>query len=101
MADAPIDLVRWSFTVDPARRAAVEEYLSGLGLDVLVRDDSHFLVSWDEPEGDLDEVIETIWAIHGVPFEVTQEEFHRQIIVRLDSPHPGGRKDHDEDSKAQ
>lgn len=80
---ATIDLIRWTFTVNPDHRAEVEEHLNDLGLDVLVRDGSHFLVSWDEPEGNIDEVIEAIWAINGEPFEVTQEEFHRQTLLHL------------------
>ena len=32
---------------------------------------------WEEPEGDLDEVVEALWEINGGPFEVTHEEFHR------------------------
>jgi hypothetical protein len=72
-----LDLVRWTFTSDPAHRAAIEEYLSDLGLDVLVRDECKFLVTWDEPDRDVDEVITAIWALNGAPFEVTQEEFHR------------------------
>lgn len=78
-----VDLIRWTFTIDPARRAQVEEYLTDLGLEVLVRDDAHVSVSWDEPEGNLDEVIEGLWEVHGEPFEITQEEFHRQSLVRL------------------
>ena len=87
MSDVPtpatIDLIRWSFTVDPACRAEVEEHLTDLGLDVLVRDGVHFLMTWDEPEGDSDDVIESLWAIHGVPFEITQEEFHRQSLLHV------------------
>ena len=62
---------------------AIEEHLTDLGLDVLVRDGTQFLVSWDEPEGNIDEVIEAIWSLHGDPFEVTQEEFHRQNLLHL------------------
>ncbi len=80
---ATIDLIRWTFTADPARAAEIEAHLNDLGLDVLVREDAHFLVSWDEPEGNIDEVIEAIWTINGAPFEVTQEEFHRQTLLHL------------------
>ena len=80
---ATIDLIRWTFTIAPENRAAVEEHLADLGLDVLVHDGSHFVVTWDEPEGNIDEVIEAIWAINGVPFEITQEEFHRQNLLHL------------------
>ena len=74
---AATDLIRWTFSVNPARRAEIEHHLNDLGLDVLVRDESQFLVTWDEPEGDTDGLIEAIWAINGSPFEVTQEEFHQ------------------------
>jgi hypothetical protein len=80
---ATIDLIRWTFSADPERRGEIEEHLSDLGLDVLVRDGDHFVVTWDEPEGNIDEVIEAIWAINGVPFEITQEEFHRQSLLHL------------------
>jgi hypothetical protein len=80
---ASIDLIRWTFSVNPEHRAEIEEHLTDLGLDVLVREDSHFLVSWDEPEGNIDEVIEAIWALNGEPFELTQEEFHRQILLHV------------------
>src|SRR5690349_16173489 len=72
-----LDLIRWTFTSDPARRAAIEEHLADLGLDVLVRDDCKFLATWDEPDRDPDEVVTEIWELNGAPFEVTQEEFYR------------------------
>jgi hypothetical protein len=80
---ATIDLIRWTFSVDPEHRAEIEDHLADLGLDVLVRDNEHFLVTWDEPEGNIDEVIEAIWAINGQPFEITQEEFHRQNLLHV------------------
>ena len=78
-----IDLIRWTFSVNPAHKAAIEEHLSDLGLDVLVREDAQFLVSWDEPEGDLDEVIQALWALNEEPFEITQEEFHCQNVFHV------------------
>ena len=78
-----IDLIRWSFTVEPENAEAIEAHLNDLGLDVLVRDDSQFLVTWDEPEGNIEEIIEAIWELNGKPFEVTQEEFHRQSLLHL------------------
>jgi hypothetical protein len=75
--DASPDLIRWTFTVDPSHRQAIETHLDDLGADVWVRDGGRFQVMWEEPEEGLDEVIEAIWAIHGDPFEITQEEFHR------------------------
>src|SRR5258708_23353884 len=71
-----LDLIRWTFTSDPAQSAAIAEYLTDLGLDVLVSDDCKFLVTWDEPDRGVDEVITEIWALNGVPFDVTQEDFH-------------------------
>ena len=59
------DLIRWTFSANPDHRAEIESHLDDLGLDVLVRNESQFLVTWDEPEGNLDEVIEAIWAING------------------------------------
>jgi hypothetical protein len=82
-SNATIDLIRWTFLVNPTHRTEIEEHLTDLGLDVLVRDDSHFVVTWDEPEGNIDEVIEAIWVLNGEPFEVTQEEFHRQSLLHL------------------
>jgi hypothetical protein len=72
-----IDLVRWSFTINPEHRAAIEGHLVDLGLEVVVVDDDKFGVSWEEPDENFEEVIEELWALHGEPFEVTQEEFHR------------------------
>jgi hypothetical protein len=86
-----IDLIRWTFSVNPAHKAAIEEHLSDLGVDVLVREDSHFLVSWDEPEGSLDEVIEHLWALNEEPFDITQEEFHCQNVFHV----------HHDDSQAE
>jgi hypothetical protein len=83
MSAATIDLIRWTFSANPDHRAEIEEHLTDLGLDVMVRDGSHFIVCWDEPEGNIDEVIEAIWAVNGEPFEITQEEFHRQNLLHL------------------
>lgn len=80
---ATIDLIRWTFTANPDHQAEIEEHLADLGLDVLVREGAHFQVTWDEPEGNIDEVIEAIWVINQEPFEVTQEEFHRQNLLHL------------------
>jgi hypothetical protein len=71
------DLIRWTFSVDPARKAAIEEHLNDLGADVLVREGGQFLVTWEEPEGDLEEVVEALWVLNGTAFEVVAEEFHR------------------------
>lgn len=71
------DLVRWSFTINPDHRGAIEGHLVDLGADVLVREGHDFLVTWDEPQDDLTEVIEALWAINGEPFDVIEEAFQR------------------------
>jgi hypothetical protein len=71
------DLVRWSFSINPVHRGEVETHLLDLGADVLVRDGQDFVVIWDEPEGDLSDVIEAIWSLNGEPFDLVQEDFHR------------------------
>jgi hypothetical protein len=77
-ADCPaLDLIRWTFTSDPEHSTAIEEYLVDQGLDVLRYDECKFLVTWDEPDGDVEAIISEIWALNGAPFEVTQEEFQR------------------------
>jgi hypothetical protein len=76
-----LDLIRWTFTIDPAKREPVEDYLSELGLDWHGRGEGQYLVNWDEPEGDPDEVIDELWALNGAPFEVTHEEFHRLNLL--------------------
>jgi hypothetical protein len=72
-----IDLIRWTFTTDPAHRGEIEGHLVDLGLDVLIHDEARFTVTWEEPDREVEHVIEEIWEINGAPFEVTQEEFHR------------------------
>ena len=80
-----IDMVRWSFTVNPVHRTEIETHLDDLGADVLVRSGDQFVVTWEEPEGDLEEVIEALWDLNGGPFEVTLEEFHRVGLYALES----------------
>jgi hypothetical protein len=89
---AATDLVRWSFTIDPAHRGAIEGHLIDLGADVLVREGQDFIVTWDEPDDDLSGVIEAIWTLNGEPFEVIQEGFHR---LELHTIH------HEEDKPSQ
>jgi hypothetical protein len=73
-----IDLVRWSFTIKPERRAELQQHLADLGLDVQVVGDDQFIVTWEEPDGeDVSAIIEEMWEVHGEPFEVTHEEFRR------------------------
>ena len=78
---ATIDMIRWSFTADPARSAEIEAHLSDLGLDVYVKGEGRFTAIWEEPEGDPDEVVERLWEINGAPFEVTHEEFSRLSLL--------------------
>src|ERR1700712_3824912 len=73
----PIDAIRWSFAADPARSAEIKAHLEDLGLDVYVNGEAWFTAIWEEPDGDLDEVIERLWEINGAPFEVTHEAFLR------------------------
>jgi hypothetical protein len=84
-ATPSVDLIRWAFTINPVHRAAIESHLAELGLDITVREGSHFFVSWDEPEADadIDAVVEELWAINGAPFEVIQEEYHRTNVLAL------------------
>jgi len=72
-----IDMIRWTFAVNPDRRQQVEEHLHDLGLDVHPHGESGLVATWEEPEGNVDEIIEELWAINGEPFEITHEEFHR------------------------
>ncbi|MDG3003924.1 hypothetical protein [Paludisphaera mucosa] len=80
-----IELIRWTFTVDPAHRGEIETYLLDQGLEVLVRGEETMVATWDEPEGEIEEVIEGMWAINGSPFEVTHEEFHRSNLLLYDA----------------
>ena len=92
-AHAEIDLIRWTFTIDPSRAAGVEGYLADLGLDVHIQGGGRYVVTWDEPDGDVDATIEGLWAVYGKPFEVTHEEFHRLNLLALhhdDSAEPEG-----------
>src|SRR4051794_13227566 len=81
----PVDLVRWTFTVNPDHRSEIQSHLDDLGADVLVRGGDQFVVTWEEPEGDMEEVVEALWALNGEPFEVTLEEFHRVGLHVLES----------------
>jgi hypothetical protein len=81
--DLATDLVRWTFTAEPEHRDAIETHLDDLGADVFVQEGGRFLVTWEEPEHALDEVVEAIWALNGTPFDVIQEEFHRLSLSLL------------------
>jgi hypothetical protein len=77
----PIELIRWTFTVNPENRVEIETHLLDLGLEVQARGDDLLVVTWDEPEGGVEELIEELWAINGEPFEITHEEFHRTNML--------------------
>lgn len=79
------DLVRWAFAVDPDRRSEIEAHLHDHGADVLIRGEDQLVVSWEEPERDMEEVIEVFWEINGGPCEVTVEPFHRGGLYTLES----------------
>lgn len=79
--EGAIDLIRWTFHVRPDRRAAIEAHLNDLGLDVHARGEGPLVATWDEPEGDLEELIEELWGLNGEPFEVTHEEFRRLNLL--------------------
>jgi hypothetical protein len=80
-----VDLVRWTFAVDPDRRTEIEAHLLDHGADVMVRGEDQLVVSWEEPEGNIEEIIEALWGLNGGPFEVTVEEFHRVNLHTLES----------------
>jgi hypothetical protein len=75
IAGSTINLIRWTFTPDAAHRAELETYLADHGLEVYVNVDGRFTVLWDEPEGEIDGVVEELWEINGAVFEVTHEEY--------------------------
>ena len=96
---AATDLIRWTFTVSPEVAEAVETHLADLGADVFVRDGRSFHVTWDEPETDLDPVVEAIWELAGEHFEITQEEFHRLALHLLH--HDSGEEAEAEDEETE
>ncbi len=73
---ASTDLIRWTFTVPHEAVIPVLGHLADLGSEVFVRAET-FHVFWEETDVDLDVVVEAIWDLAGVQFEITQEEFHR------------------------
>jgi hypothetical protein len=76
-----VDLVRWTFKVNQENRVEIESHLLDLELDVEARGEDMLVVTWDEPEENLDELIQQLWAINGEPFEITHEEFHRVNLL--------------------
>ena len=82
------DLVRWTFAVAPDRRNEIESHLHDLGADVLVRGGEHLVVSWEEPDGEMEELVECL-ELNGGPFEVTVEQFRRVGLHTLESDDAG------------
>ncbi len=88
--EATADVIRWTFQASPEKRAAIENYLTDLGLDVFSRADGSFSATWDEPEGDIDEVVEGLWEAVGETFEITHEALRRLDLLIY---HPEGDAD--------
>ncbi len=84
---ASADVIRWTFQAAPEQRAAIETYLTDLGLDVFSRADGTISATWDEPEGDIDEVVEGLWEVAGETFEITHEALRRLDLLIY---HPEG-----------
>ena len=76
-----VEMIRWTFMVSPEHRVEIESHLLDLGLEIQARGDDALVVTWDEPEGGIEELIEELWAINGEPFEITHEEFHRVSLM--------------------
>ncbi len=72
-----VDMLRWTFSVGPESREAIESHLTDLGLDVVVVGEGQFHVTWEEPDRDMSAVTSELWELNGEPFEINQEEFHR------------------------
>ena len=76
-----VEMIRWTFTVGPEHRVEIESHLLDLGLEIQARGDDALVVTWDEPEGGIEDLIGELWAINGEPFEITHEEFHRVNLL--------------------
>ena len=74
---ASVDMIRWTFSVSPENREAIETHLVDLGLDVIVQGEGQFHVTWEEPDRETTELTSELWDLNGEPFEISQEEFHR------------------------
>ncbi len=74
-------MIRITFMPDPAHREEIEKHLADEGLDVHLWGDGHVTAFWEEPEGELDAVVEALWEMNGAPFEVTYEEFRRLNLM--------------------
>lgn len=84
-----VDMIRWTFSVSPESREAIEAHLVDLGLDVFVVGDGQFHVTWEEPDRDMADVTSELWDLNGEPFEINQEEFHRlgHFLIHADEDH--------------
>ncbi len=85
-----VEMIRWTFTVNQEHRVEIESHLLDLGLEIQARGDDTLVVTWDEPDGGIDELIEELWAINGEPFEITHEEFHRVNMLIYQPEEVGG-----------
>src|SRR5208337_3005065 len=83
-----IEMIRWTFMVSPTHRVEIETYLLDLGLEIQARGDDVLVVTWDEPEGGIGELIEELWAINAEPFEITHEGFHRVNLLSITPKRP-------------
>ena len=76
-----VELIRWTFTVKPEKRVEIETHPLDLGFEIQARGDDALVMTWDEPDGGVEDLIEELWAMHGEPFEITHEEFHRASLL--------------------
>ncbi|MDX2037155.1 MAG: hypothetical protein SFX72_10925 [Isosphaeraceae bacterium] len=76
-----IDMIRWTFRVEPEKAQEIEDRLVEIGMDVSIYDDGTFQTTWDEPDRELDSVVEEIWTLNGSPFDITQESFQRTSLL--------------------
>ena len=84
--DATPDMIRWTFSVSRETRDEIATHLTDLGMDVVATAEGQFLVTWDEPDRDTDELASELWDIHGEPFDIIQEEFRRitHVLIHAD-----------------
>ena len=79
--ESTLDMVRWTFTANPEHRAELEAYLIDHGADVHIKNEANFIVLWDEPEFDMDQVVEALWTTNDGEFQVIHEGFHRLNLI--------------------
>lgn len=77
MNDGTIDVVRWTFALEPERQGPVRELLADHGAEVHAVGE-WVVALWDEADpAELDGIVEELWDLHGAPFEVTHESLKR------------------------